>query len=89
MNTSKLDATYKRFRWQIILATFLTYTVMYISRKAFAAAAPLLMEDLGMTVVQFGAALLFITSFTGYLNLALAWLLTASIRAPFLVLFLS
>ncbi|MDO6498255.1 MFS transporter [Photobacterium sanguinicancri] len=56
MNTSKLDATYKRFRWQIILATFLTYTVMYISRKAFAAAAPLLMEDLGMTVVQFGAA---------------------------------
>ncbi|MGF1872445.1 MFS transporter [Photobacterium indicum] len=56
MKNAKLDATYKKLRWQIILTTFLTYTVMYISRKAFAAAAPLLMEDLGMTVVQFGAA---------------------------------
>ncbi len=56
MKNAKLDATYKRLRWQIILTTFLTYTVMYISRKAFAAAAPFLMEDLGMTVVQFGVA---------------------------------
>ena len=56
MNNPKLDATYKRLRWQIIITTFLTYTVMYISRKAFAAAAPLLMKDLGMTVVQFGLA---------------------------------
>lgn len=53
---SKLDATYRRLRWQIIITTFLTYTVMYISRKAFAAAAPLLMQDLGMTAVQFGMA---------------------------------
>ncbi|HIF9491778.1 TPA: MFS transporter [Photobacterium damselae] len=52
----KLDETYKQLRWQIIITTFLTYTVMYISRKAFAAAAPLLMEDLGMTAVQFGMA---------------------------------
>lgn len=51
----KLDETYKRLRWQIIITTFLTYTVMYISRKAFAA-APLLMEDLGMTAVQFRMA---------------------------------
>ncbi|ECR4179058.1 MFS transporter [Salmonella enterica] len=29
---------------------------MYISRKAFAAAAPLLMHDIGMTAVQFGTA---------------------------------
>ena len=56
MNNPKLDATYKRLRWQIIITTFLTYTVMYISRKAFAAAAPLLMKDLGMTMVQFGLA---------------------------------
>ena len=53
---NKLDKTYKRLRWQIIITTFLTYTVMYISRKAFAAAAPLLMKDLGMTAVQFGFA---------------------------------
>ncbi|WP_318507131.1 MFS transporter [Photobacterium leiognathi] len=56
MSNNKLDATYKRLRWQIIITTFLTYTVMYISRKAFAAAAPLLMTDLGMTTVQFGLA---------------------------------
>ncbi|MCG3863553.1 MULTISPECIES: MFS transporter [unclassified Photobacterium] len=56
MSNSKLDETYKRLRWQIIITTFLTYTVMYISRKAFAAAAPLLMTDLGMTTVQFGLA---------------------------------
>lgn len=53
---NKLDAEYKRLRWQIIVTTFLIYTVMYISRKAFAAAAPLLMKDLGMTAVQFGMA---------------------------------
>ncbi|BDM64888.1 regulatory protein UhpC [Shewanella sp. NFH-SH190041] len=53
---NKLDETYRRLRWQIIITTFLTYTVMYISRKAYAAAAPLLMEDLGMTAVQFGTA---------------------------------
>lgn len=52
----KLDKTYKKYRWQIIITTFLTYTVMYISRKAFAAAAPLLMQDLGMSAVQFGLA---------------------------------
>ncbi|PAF49313.1 MFS transporter [Helicobacter sp. 13S00401-1] len=52
----QVDALYKRIRWQIIIATFLTYTVMYISRKAFAAAAPLLMQDIGMTAVQFGVA---------------------------------
>ncbi len=56
MSNNKLDETYKRLRWQIIITTFLTYTVMYISRKAFAAAAPLLMTDLGMTTVQFGLA---------------------------------
>ncbi len=56
MSNNKLDSTYKRLRWQIIITTFLTYTVMYISRKAFAAAAPLLMTDLGMTTVQFGLA---------------------------------
>ncbi|WP_318407363.1 MFS transporter [Photobacterium leiognathi] len=56
MSNNTLDATYKRLRWQIIITTFLTYTVMYISRKAFAAAAPLLMTDLGMTTVQFGLA---------------------------------
>ncbi|WP_060988086.1 MFS transporter [Photobacterium leiognathi] len=56
MSNNKLDATYKRLRWQIIITTFLIYTVMYISRKAFAAAAPLLMTDLGMTTVQFGLA---------------------------------
>ncbi|EIW3594270.1 MFS transporter [Salmonella enterica] len=50
------DAAYKKIRWQIIITTFLTYTVMYISRKAFAAAAPLLMHDIGMTAVQFGTA---------------------------------
>lgn len=50
------DTVYKKIRWQIIITTFLTYTVMYISRKAFAAAAPLLMHDIGMTAVQFGTA---------------------------------
>ncbi|EFS7233686.1 MFS transporter, partial [Salmonella enterica] len=50
------DSIYKKIRWQIIVTTFLTYTVMYISRKAFAAAAPLLMHDVGMTAVQFGTA---------------------------------
>ncbi|EFP3678756.1 MFS transporter [Salmonella enterica] len=50
------DTIYKKIRWQIIITTFLTYTVMYISRKAFAAAAPLLMHDIGMTAVQFGTA---------------------------------
>ncbi len=50
------DMVYKKIRWQIIITTFLTYTVMYISRKSFAAAAPLLMHDTGMTAVQFGAA---------------------------------
>ncbi|EAU3478319.1 MFS transporter, partial [Salmonella enterica] len=48
------DIIYRKIRWQIIITTFLTYTVMYISRKAFAAAAPLLMHDTGMTAVQFG-----------------------------------
>ncbi|EIP4303295.1 MFS transporter [Salmonella enterica subsp. enterica serovar Java] len=50
------DIIYRKIRWQIIITTFLTYTVMYISRKAFAAAAPLLMHDTGMTTVQFGTA---------------------------------
>ncbi|EAP0946535.1 MFS transporter [Salmonella enterica] len=50
------DNVYNKIRWQIIITTFLTYTVMYISRKAFAAAAPLLMHDIGMTAVQFGTA---------------------------------
>ncbi|EBD6739106.1 MFS transporter [Salmonella enterica] len=50
------DIIYRKIRWQIIITTFLTYTVMYISRKAFAAAAPLLMHDTGMTAVQFGTA---------------------------------
>lgn len=51
-----IDQRYKRLRWQIIITTFLTYTVMYISRKAFAATAPLLMQDIGMTAIQFGMA---------------------------------
>lgn len=54
--TEMSDTVYKKIRWQIIMTTFLTYTVMYISRKAFAAAAPLLMHDIGMTAVQFGTA---------------------------------
>ncbi|AIJ09687.1 MULTISPECIES: MFS transporter [Edwardsiella] len=53
---NNIDKIYKQLRWQIIITTFLTYTVMYISRKAFAAAAPLLMQDVGMTAVQFGTA---------------------------------
>nr|WP_252977008.1 hypothetical protein [Edwardsiella piscicida] len=53
---NNIDKIYKQLRWQIIITTFLTYTVMYISRKAFAAAAPLLMQDIGMTAVQFGTA---------------------------------
>ena len=52
----KLDARYQRYRWEIIITTFMIYTVMYISRKSFAAAAPLLMDDMGMTAVQFGFA---------------------------------
>lgn len=59
MNTKhnpKLDKEYRKLRWQIIISTFLIYSVMYISRKAFTAAAPLLMDDLGMTAVQFGMA---------------------------------
>lgn len=59
MNTKKnpkLDQEYRKLRWQIIISTFLIYSVMYISRKAFAAAAPLLMQDLGMTAIQFGIA---------------------------------
>lgn len=51
-----IDQKYKRLRWQIIITTFLTYTVMYVSRKAFAATAPLLMQDIGMTAIQFGVA---------------------------------
>ncbi|EBB8605138.1 TPA: MFS transporter [Salmonella enterica] len=54
--SGELDQRYKRLRWQIIITTFMTYTVMYISRKAFVAAAPLLMKDTGMTAVQFGIA---------------------------------
>lgn len=54
--SGELDQRYKRLRWQIIITTFMTYTVMYISRKAFVAAAPLLMKDTGMTTVQFGIA---------------------------------
>lgn len=53
---NKLDQDYKKYRWQIIVTTFMIYTVMYISRKAFAAAAPHLMSDLGMTAIQFGFA---------------------------------
>jgi len=55
-NNYKLDKKYKKLRWEIITTTFLIYTVLYISRKAFAAAAPALMDDLGLTIVQFGFA---------------------------------
>ncbi len=48
----KLDADYRRYRWQIIVTTFMVYTVMYISRKSFSAVAPMLMSDLGMTAVS-------------------------------------
>ncbi|WP_263080394.1 MFS transporter [Endozoicomonas sp. Mp262] len=49
-----IDSTYKKLRWQIIVTTFMSYAVFYISRKNFTYAAPSLMEDLGMTTAQFG-----------------------------------
>lgn len=51
-----INKNYYSFRNQVIITTFLIYTVMYISRKSFAAAAPSIMSELGMTTIQFGTA---------------------------------
>ncbi len=53
------DATYKKLRWQILITTFLSYAIFYISRKHFGAAAVTLRKSIeeggvGMTDVQYG-----------------------------------
>ncbi|AXA33356.1 MFS transporter [Francisella adeliensis] len=51
---SRVDASYKKMRMEVISITFFSYIVFYIARKNFAAAAPALMSSIGMTDTQFG-----------------------------------
>ena len=51
---SEIDKKYWSLRLQIIFTTFIGYGIFYLTRKNFAYAMPAMMDDLGLTAIDFG-----------------------------------
>lgn len=54
MAAEKVDAHYKRLRWQVFSGVFIGYAAYYLIRKNFSLAMPHLIQEYGFTKAQLG-----------------------------------
>ena len=54
---ARIDAHYKRLRWQVFLGIFIGYAGYYLVRKNFSLAVPFLIEEQGFSRGQLGIAM--------------------------------
>lgn len=50
---NEVDREYRKFRFEIVTAVFLSYAVFYLTRKNFAAAVPVMFQETALTAEDF------------------------------------